>query len=272
VVNRNPSEHIPPPPPRRIWIVMLTRAFLLSALFASPLLASPVELQKRGNLLQGQWDSESELSGMYTLYNNLWGESAATSGSQTTQETSASGTSVAWETTWNWAGGSSSVKSYANLGLNTNLGKPLSAISSIPSTWQWTYTAAENVVADVSYDLWLSNSATPGTANSASTYEVMIWLSARGGAGPVGGQVATANVAGTSWALHQGTVENWTVFSFVAPEEITSFSADLLDFFDYLVQNFGVSTSNFFSGGGAGTEPFTGSATLTTTSLSMQVM
>lgn len=52
-----------------------------------------------------------------------------------------------------------------------------------------------------------------------------------GRAGPVGSQVATANIAGTNWALHQGTVENWTVFSFVAPQEITSFSADMLGFF-----------------------------------------
>jgi len=250
---------------------MLNRALLLTALLVSPAFASPAQLQKRGNLLSGQWDTESELSGMYTLYNNLWGEAAATSGSQTTQESSASGTSVAWETTWNWAGGSSSVKSYANVALNTNMGKALSAISSIPTSWTWTYTTAENVVADVSYDLWLSNSATPGSANAASTYEIMIWLSARGGAGPVGSQVATASVAGTDWALHQGTVENWTVFSFVAPEEITDFSADLLDFFNYLSTNFGVSTSNFFTGAGAGTEPFTGSATLTTSAISIQV-
>lgn len=90
---------------------MLNSVFLLAALLASPLLAKPVELQKRGAVLTGQFQSESELSGMYTLYNNLWGEASATSGSQTTQESSASGTSVAWETTWNWAGGSSSVKS-----------------------------------------------------------------------------------------------------------------------------------------------------------------
>jgi xyloglucan-specific endo-beta-1,4-glucanase len=81
------------------------------ALLAAPLLATPVQHEKRGNVLQDQFASESELNGMYTLYNNLWGEAAATSGSQTTQETSASGTTVAWKTTWNWSGGSSSVKS-----------------------------------------------------------------------------------------------------------------------------------------------------------------
>ena len=90
---------------------MLSRTFLLTALLATPLLANPVQVQKRGTVLQGQWDTESELNGMYTLYNDLWGEAAATSGSQTTQESTASGTTVAWETTWNWQGGSSSVKS-----------------------------------------------------------------------------------------------------------------------------------------------------------------
>jgi len=225
-----------------------------------------------GALLTSQWAEESELGGMYTLFNNLWGEAAATSGNQSTQETSSSGTSVAWETTWNWEGASSSVKSYANLGINNNLGKSLSSISSIPTTWDWTYTEANDVVADVSYDLWLSNTAEAGTANAQSTYEVMIWLSARGGAGPVGSQVATANIAGTEWALHQGIVETWTTFSFVAPSETTSFSADLLDFLNYLVDNYDVSaSSNFFSGGGAGTEPFTGSAVLTTTGISIVV-
>lgn len=83
--------------------------------FVSSVISSPVEVEKRGAVLSGQWDTESELSGLYTLYNNLWGEAAATSGSQTTQETSASGTTVAWKTTWNWQGGSSSVKSCKKL-------------------------------------------------------------------------------------------------------------------------------------------------------------
>jgi len=230
----------------------------------------PVELEKRGTVLSSQWATENELNGMYTLYNDLWGMSSATSGSQTTQETSASGTTVAWKTTWNWQGGSNQVKSYANLALNKGLGRQLSQIGSIPTTWHWTYTSASNVVADVSYDLWLAKSSALGSANSDSTYEIMIWLSTRGGAGPVGSQIATVSVNGVNWSLHKGTVESWTVFSFVAPSEITSFSGDLKPFFTYLENSQGVSSSNYFSGAGAGTEPFTGSATLTTTSYSLQ--
>jgi len=224
-----------------------------------------------GTVLSGQWDTESELSGMYTLYNDLWGEGSATSGSQTTQMTSASGTTVAWKTTWNWQGGNGQVKSYANLGSNKGLGRQLSAISSIPTTWDWTYTASSSPVADVSYDLWLAKSSALGTANSDSTYEIMIWLSTRGGAGPAGSQITTATIDGVTWNVYKGTVSTWTVFSFVAPTEITSFSTDLKAFFTYLTSSQGVATTNYFSGAGAGTEPFTGSATLTTTAYSLAV-
>lgn len=242
---------------------------VLASLLSSQVFSVPVDLEKRGVVLSGQWDTESELSGTYTLYNDLWGMGSASSGSQQTQETSASGTTVAWKTTWNWQGGNGQVKSYANLGMNKGLGRQLSAIKTIPTTWHWTYTSASNVVADVSYDLWLARSSALGTANGDSTYEVMIWLSTRGGAAPAGSQITTVSVAGVNWKLYKGTVSSWTVFSFVAPSEITSFSADLKLFFTYLINSQGVSASNYFSGAGAGTEPFTGSATLTTTSLSI---
>jgi len=242
---------------------------VLAGLLASSVVSTPVDIEKRGTVLSGQWDTESELNGLYTLYNDLWGEGSASSGSQTTQETSASGTTVAWKTTWNWQGGNGQVKSYANLALNKGLGRQLSAIGSIPTTWHWTYSSASNVVADVSYDLWLARSSALGSANSDSTYEVMIWLSTRGGAGPAGSQITTVSIAGVNWKLYKGTVSSWTVFSFVAPSEITSFSTDLKPFFTYLINSQGVSASNYFSGAGAGTEPFTGSATLTTTSYSL---
>lgn len=79
----------------------------------------------------------SKVAGQYTIYHNNWGAAQATSGSQCTSFDSIDGTTVAWETNWAWEGGSSSVKSYSNAALE-NVGKQLSAVSSIPSTWKWT--------------------------------------------------------------------------------------------------------------------------------------
>ncbi|KAG8747760.1 hypothetical protein FRC10_011889 [Ceratobasidium sp. 414] len=233
---------------------------------ASPVNAD-VSLNKRFNVLSGQWDTESENSGYYTLYNNLWGMSAATSGSQTTQATSVNGKKVAWKTTYTWAGGPYNVKSYANLGLNTGLNKKLSAITSIPTNWYWTYTSASSaLVADVAYDLWLST-----TSGGSSSDEIMIWLSTRNGAGPVGSQIATVSVNSVSWKLFKGTVSTWTVWSFVAPSELTSFNQDLKPFFTYLTNSQGLSSSKYLTGAQAGTEPFIGSATLTTTEYQITV-
>ncbi len=61
----------------------------------------------------------------------------------------------------------------ANLDLRVGLGKSISSISSIPVTWTWSYSSASSgLVADVSYDLWLSNIASSGGASSTSTFEV----------------------------------------------------------------------------------------------------
>lgn len=79
----------------------------------------------------------------------------------------------------------------ANIALNTGLGKTLSGIASIPTRWYWTYTSASSdLIADITYDLWLST-----TSTGSSTDEIMIWLSTRGGAGPAGSQITTATVS-----------------------------------------------------------------------------
>ncbi|KAK0210167.1 glycoside hydrolase family 12 protein [Desarmillaria ectypa] len=252
---------------------MLFRAFsiLAVAAFAS-VLASPIPdqetkaLAKRGSVLSGQWSTESEVPSFrrFILENNLWGMSAATSGSQTSQVTSTNGNTITWHTTYTWQD--------ANLDLRVGLGKAISSISSIPVTWTWSYSSASSgLVADVSYDLWLSNVASSSGASSTSTYEVMIWLSTRGGAGPAGSQIGTATINGVTWKLYQGTVSTWTVYSFVAPSEITSFKSDLKPFLTYLTSNRGVPSSQFLVQAQGGTEPFIGSATLSTSAYAISI-
>ncbi|KAJ3745776.1 glycoside hydrolase family 12 protein [Lentinula detonsa] len=253
---------------------------LLASISGTLILSSPVPdvnsenspLVKRGAVLTAQFATESELGGRFILENNLWGEAAATSGSQSSQVTATDGDSVTWETTYTWEGGPSDVKSYANLDFREGLGQSLASITSIPTTWSWSYTSASSdLVADVSYDTWLSNDASSSGSSSTSTFEIMIWLSSRGGAGPAGSQIGTADVNGATWNLFQGVVETWTVFSFVAPSEITNFNSDLLPFYSFLVDNHGVSSSQFLVQAQAGTEPFVGSATLSTSSYAISI-
>lgn len=154
---------------------------------------------------------------------------------------------------WSWAGGSSSVKSYANAVVSLT-STQLSGISKIPSSWAWSYTGS-NIVADVSYDIFTSN-----TKGGSNNYEIMIWLAALGGAGPIsstGSPVATVTLAGTTWKLYKGPNGSTTVFSFVAESQQTNFSGDLKTFLQYLISNQGLPSSQYLTSIGAGTEPFT---------------
>lgn len=77
---------------------------------------------------------------------------------------------------WSWAGAADNVKSYSNAVVSLTSQK-LSAITSMESTWDWSYSGS-SVVADVSYDMFTSASA-----GGSSEYEIMVWLAAIGGAG-----------------------------------------------------------------------------------------
>lgn len=166
---------------------------------------------------------------------------------------------------WSWAGASNQVKSYANI-VTSLTSTALSGITSIPSTYAYTYTGT-SIVADVSYDMFTSSSA-----EGTNEYEIMVWLAALGGAGPIsstGSPIATPSLAGSTWKLYSGPNGDTTVYSFVAETEVTDFSGDLMDFLNYLVNDEGLSDSQFLTSIGAGTEPFTGSdAVLTVSSYS----
>ncbi|ORY59949.1 endoglucanase A precursor [Pseudomassariella vexata] len=224
-------------------------------------LATPTPtIEKRASTYCGQWDSAT--TGAYIVYNNLWGEAAATSGSQCTTLTGLSGSSLVWSTSWTWAGGPYNVKSYANV-VTSIASKQLSAISKLPSTWKWSYTGT-SIIANVAYDLFTSSSAS-GNAE----YEIMIWLAALGGAGPIsssGSAIATVTIEGVSWSLYKGVNGQMTVFSFVASSQQTSFSGDINSFVKYLTGNQGMPTSQYLLSAGAGTEPFTGSNAVLKTS------
>ncbi|KAF5879368.1 putative xyloglucan-specific endo-beta glucanase precursor protein [Botrytis fragariae] len=242
---------------------------LVSLALATVAVASPTPtptLEKRATTICGQWDTVA--TGTYTVFQNLWNITGFT-GSQCSTVTSDTSNSLVWSTSWSWAGGSSQVKSYANVGLNM-AAKQVSAISTIPSTWKWSYTGT-NLVADVSYDLFSSS-----TGTGSADYEIMIWLSALGGAGPISSTgstpIATPTIAGVSWKLFSGLNGATRVYSFVASSTVNSFSGDLKTFLTYLTSSQAYPSSQYLTTIQAGTEPFTGSnAVFKTTAYSVSL-
>jgi xyloglucan-specific endo-beta-1,4-glucanase len=174
------------------------------------------------------------------------------------------------------------VKSYPNAVAKATA-KQLSAVKSMVSSWSWSYTGT-SLVADVAYDMFTSS-----TASGSNENEIMIWLAAIGGAGPISSKygttpslplqcrkyslltfivgsdgkptaVATVTIAGHSWNLYSGSNGANNVFSFLPTSgQITSFSGDVKAFFTYLTSNGYLSSSQYLTSVGAGTEPTTGS-------------
>ncbi|KAL4892311.1 concanavalin A-like lectin/glucanase domain-containing protein [Aspergillus ambiguus] len=201
-------------------------------------------------------------SGAYTVNNNMWGMDSG-SGSQCTYVDGTSGDGVAWHTTWNWSGGDSSVKSFPNSGVNLDK-KLVSEISSIPSSAAWGYDNTD-IRADVAYDLFTA--ANIDHVTYSGDYELMIWLARYGDIAPIGSQVGTADVGGSTWELWNGMNGDMNVYSFVASEPIGSFNTDVKDFFAHLTDNYSFpASSQYLINLQFGTEPFTGGETTFTVS------
>ncbi|KAF8186988.1 concanavalin A-like lectin/glucanase [Mycena galopus ATCC 62051] len=246
-------------------------------LLAQFVFSAPTDVEERATIDTsshcGLFDSVT--AGSYSLLLDQWGAAGATSGSDCANLVSLSGTTLAWKTTWTWTGGTG-VKSFTDINVNSGLNQQLGAISTMPSTWTWSYSTS-SVVADVAYDLFTSNSA-----GGAAVNEIMIWLAAFGGAGPISAEFNSAgqavpiesnlSLAGHTWNLYFGSNGANNVYSFLPTSgTITSFSGDINLFFKYLTANQGVSTSQFLTTAQGGTEATSGSATFTTSAFSLVI-
>lgn len=245
-------------------------ALLLLLPFALAAPATDLKVRGAGETFCGQFDTD--IDGNYELFLDQFGLSDATSGSDCASITSLNGNTIAWTTTWEWVGGTS-VKSFTNIQANAGVNQQLSAISSIESSWFWTIDFSETPVADVAYDMFTADSA-----GGSATNEIMIWL-ANYQAGPISfefnaeGQAipiaSDISIAGFTWNLYNGSNGANAVWSFLpatSGQTITDFSANIMEFFDYLIENEGLSSSQFLITFQAGTEATSGAATLTTTS------
>ncbi|KAL5477013.1 hypothetical protein ACEPAI_3200 [Sanghuangporus weigelae] len=212
-------------------------------------------------------------AGNYVLCQNLWGADSGV-GNQNLTLISANDDVVSWSTTWTWSNSENSVKTYPNVEHLSAKGVQVGSIVSAPTTWDWRYTVeSPGIRADVAYDLWIGPTTSGTPASPSSAYEIMIWLSGKGGVQPVGSPVISAvSLAGHNWDLWRGPNQNWEVLSFVILDgDEQAFNADLNEFIRYLIENQGMSSSQYLHSIQAGTEPFTGYADLLTESYSVAI-
>jgi xyloglucan-specific endo-beta-1,4-glucanase len=208
--------------------------------------------------------------GKYWLNNNLWGQDSGTGTQCVHDATPTEEGTIAWGTDWDWSGEQSSVKSYVSavLGwhwseIGADTGLPVQLSSGTPVNSVWDYQVSDNPgTMNVAYDLWLHTVNNPTWENDP-TDEIMIWPYSAGGAGPIGETVATVEIGGATWELHEGNI-GWDVYSFVRTENTTSVDVNLMDFLTYLTENRGLDANKYLSSVQAGTEIFHGSGSLET--------
>ncbi|KAL8838187.1 MAG: hypothetical protein Q9170_002230 [Blastenia crenularia] len=196
-------------------------------------------------------------SGPFEVQNDAWG--AIPGGNSCVQlgSSSSSGSkSLAWSTTFSWAGDKNAIKAYPNAQAKDNTPcKPLNQYKTMPSSWSWSY-GSTSITGDVAYDAFLNPTCNgPGDPH---TYEVMVWLAQLGGLNPIsdGSPASGINLAGSAWKLYSGKNQQTgtTVYSFVAETQVNDFQGDLMDFFGYLVKSKGVDGGLMVTGVQAGTE------------------
>ncbi|MGW7406871.1 GH12 family glycosyl hydrolase domain-containing protein [Streptomyces sp. NPDC054833] len=220
--------------------------------------------------------------GKYYLNNNLWGQDKGT-GTQCVWDSSRSGSTISWGTSYSWAnsakGTDSDVKSYASTVLGWHWGwKADKASTGLPIrvgdrkkvTAEWSFSVGSNPgTLNVAYDLWLH---AKGTADwqDQPTDEVMIWLNRQGGAGPLGTEYGSVSLGGSMWDIYRGNI-GWNVYSFVRRTNTTGATLNLDDFTQALVRRKLLSDDKYVSGIESGTEVFKGSGRLDTKSYSVEI-
>ncbi len=234
-------------------------------------------------------DSGASLQlGKYRVLNNLWGKnSAGVMGQQCLWSTCNTEASISWGTDYSWFGaGTGQVVSYtaailgwhfSTIPADSGLPVQLSSATRVACDWTFRLKQTQPSTQDVAYDIWLSTDPNP-TGSTRPTDEVMIWLQNSSGASPIGGgTVATAQIDGGNWALHEGRsnasdANAWVVHSFLATTSSASCtSLHISEFFDYLVQQRGLDSSKYLIGIEAGTEIFSGAGRLDTDSYSCTI-
>lgn len=126
-------------------------------------------------------------------------------------------------------------------------------------------------MANVAYDMMTDAYGTNGPK-----YEIMIWLAGIGGAGPISKTkypLRTVKIGSTYFDLYKGYPPGLITYSFVPVKGgiLQEFQGNLFPFLFYLKQHGMLPGDAKLATIGAGTEPFEGSGTFVTTSLSIDI-
>ena len=198
------------------------------------------------------------------INNNTWGQDASPAGWSESVTTNGANS---FRIDFNWPTGpnNNSVKAYPSAVLGwhwgwhfpTGTGLPtrLSANQNINTSYSYSASFGSGGVANVAYDIWMHTQSNPQLENPSD--EVMIWVNATGGAGPIGGTIATVNIGGASWDLHRGNI-GWEVWSFVRTSNSSSGSLNIKSFTDYLRNTWGLSANKYVTSVEFGSEIFHG--------------
>ena len=210
--------------------------------------------------------------------NNTWGQDASPAG---WSESITTNSGSAWRTDFNWPSGANnnSVKAYPSAVLgwhwgwhfqNTGLPVQLSANRDINTSYAYSVNFGSGGVGNVAYDLWLHTQSNPNLENPSD--EIMIWVNATGGAGPISQQAVISNlsIGGATWNLHRGNI-GWNVWSFVRTSNSGTGSLNIKAFTDYLRSNQGMAASKYLTSVQFGTEIFHGAGNLNVTNYTAAV-
>ncbi|HEV7608351.1 MAG TPA: RICIN domain-containing protein [Steroidobacteraceae bacterium] len=218
-----------------------------------------------------------DLNSTIWVNNNTWGQDASPAG---WSESITTNSGSAWRTDFNWPSGANnnSVKAYPSAVLgwhwgwhfqNTGLPVQLSANRDVNSAYAYSVNFGGGV-GNVAYDIWLHTQSNPNLENPSD--EIMIWVNATGGAGPISQQAVISNISigGSTWNLHRGNI-GWNVWSFVRTSNSGSGSINVKAFTDYLRSNQGMSASKYLTSVQFGSEIFRGTGSLNVTNYTASV-
>jgi hypothetical protein len=168
------------------------------------------------NALAAVYESSAQYAsystGGYTIYNDEWGSGH---GSQTLWVNSATNWGV-----YSTQPDTSGVKSYANE--SKSIGTALNSLSSVTSSFSESNPGSGNW--ESAYDIWLNGSA----------IEVMVWTDVSGDVAPLGSDLGTVTLAGSTWSLYSGTNGSNPTYSLVRSGNETSGTVNLLYLLQYL--------------------------------------
>jgi len=220
-----------------------------------------------------------DLNSTIWINNNMWGQNSSSPGFSESITTLGANS---FRVDFNWPNGinPNSVKTYPSAVFGWHFGwhfpigsmglpTQLSANRNVMTSYAYTATFGSTGTADVAYDCWLHTQNNP-TFNTTPSDEIMIWVDRVGGAGPIGGTIATVNIDGSTWDLHRGNI-GWEVWSFVRTSNSGSGTLNIKDFTDYLRNTWGLSSSKYLSSVEFGTEIFHGTGNLNVTNFTASV-